>query len=194
MTTLGIRLIVLVSGYCIDRIIYRPVSTFGQLGNIHLRYRVSHVVGPESLGRHTTNMGDRFLQWCSHLTRRRSLPHHNLRWKQRGGRRFYEAVYTLSIPSFTWINATSVSYQSNAEQRVNATAGRSSQSCQVYKGAQLVVVGGSVQLGNDTQDSCNPVFSPLRALDLSTYTWQTIFDPNVTYQVPPVVYHVIGGK
>jgi len=107
---------------------------------------------------------------------------------------FTEAVYTLSIPSFTWINATSVSYQSNAEQRVNATAGRSSQSCQVYKGAQLVVVGGSVQLGNDTQDSCNPVFSPLRALDLSTYTWQTIFDPNISYQVPEVIYNVIGGK
>ena len=105
-----------------------------------------------------------------------------------------EAVYTLSLPSFTWINATSVSYQSNAEQRVNATAGRSSQSCQVYKGAQLVVVGGSVQLGNDTQDSCNPVFSPLRALDLSTYTWQTIFDPNISYQVPEVIYNVIGGK
>ncbi|KAK1063345.1 hypothetical protein LTR74_009501 [Friedmanniomyces endolithicus] len=105
-----------------------------------------------------------------------------------------EAVDTLSLPSFTWINATSVSYQSNAEQQVNATAGRSSQSCQVYKGAQLVVVGGSVRLGNDTQDSCNPVFSPLRALDLSTYMWQTIFDPNVTYQVPPVVYHVIGGN
>ncbi|KAK0301098.1 hypothetical protein LTS00_000247 [Friedmanniomyces endolithicus] len=107
---------------------------------------------------------------------------------------FTEAVYTLSIPSFTWINATSVSYQSNAEESVNATAGRASPSCQVYKGAQLVVVGGSVRLGNDTQDSCNPVFSPLRALDLSTYTWQTIFDPNVTYQVPPVVYHVIGGN
>ncbi|KAK0253225.1 hypothetical protein LTR91_011042 [Friedmanniomyces endolithicus] len=107
---------------------------------------------------------------------------------------FTEAVYTLSIPSFTWINATSVSYQSNAEQSVNATAGRATQSCQVYKGAQLVVVGGSVRLGNDTQDSCNPVFSPLRALDLSTYAWQQIFNPNISYQVPEVIYNVIGGN
>jgi len=31
-------------------------------------------------------------------------------------------------------------------------------------------------------------------LDLSTYTWRTSFDPNITYQVPPVIYGVIGGK
>ncbi|TKA47003.1 hypothetical protein B0A55_13273 [Friedmanniomyces simplex] len=109
--------------------------------------------------------------------------------------RSYETVYTLSLPSFTWINATTVSDQTNAEQQVNGTIGRDQQSCQMYNGAQLVVLGGNIRALADslTDGACSQVFSPVRALDLSTYTWQTSFDPSVSFQVPSVIYNVIGG-
>nr|OQO23018.1 hypothetical protein B0A51_09187 [Rachicladosporium sp. CCFEE 5018] len=108
----------------------------------------------------------------------------------------YETVYTLTLPSFTWINATSISAQSNAEQQVNSTIGRDQQSCQVYNKTQLLVLGGNIRAGHQslTNGACNQVFAPLRALDLSTYTWQSVFDPSLEYKVPDTIYSVIGGS
>ena len=110
--------------------------------------------------------------------------------------RSYETVYTLSVPAFQWINATSVSDRTNTEGKGDGIIGRDHHSCQVHNGAQLVVVGGALRTdtGPLPDGECSQAFAPLRALDLSTYTWRTSFDPNITYQVPPVIYGVIGGK
>nr|OQO32495.1 hypothetical protein B0A51_00904 [Rachicladosporium sp. CCFEE 5018] len=107
----------------------------------------------------------------------------------------YETVFVLSLPSFTWINATSFSVQTNAEQQVNSTIGRDQQSCQVYNNTQLLVLGGNIRAGHRslTDGACNQVFAPLRALDLSTYTWQSVFDPSIAYKVPQTIYSVVGG-
>lgn len=118
-------------------------------------------------------------------------------WSLEYGRSF-EAVYVLSIPSFTWINVTQVSDQSNREEQVNSTIGRDSMSnsCQVYNGALLIELGGDVRSDGYslTNGACSEAFAPMQVLDLSTYEWQTSFDPSVTYQVPPAIYDVIGGK
>ncbi|KAK6442515.1 hypothetical protein LTR95_001255 [Oleoguttula sp. CCFEE 5521] len=85
---------------------------------------------------------------------------------------------------------------SNAEQQVNSTIGRDQQSCQVYNNTQLLVLGGNIRAGHQslTNGACNQVFAPLRALDLSTYTWQSVFDPAIEYEVPDTIYSVIGGS
>ncbi|OQO07893.1 hypothetical protein B0A48_06685 [Cryoendolithus antarcticus] len=110
--------------------------------------------------------------------------------------RSYETVYTLSLPSLTWINATLISAQSNEEQKVDHTVGRDQHSCQVFSNALLLVLGGNIRAGYQslTDGACDQVFAPLRTLDLSTYKWQSVFDPNVDYQVPEIVYSLIGGK
>ena len=116
-------------------------------------------------------------------------------WSLNDGRS-YETVYILSIPSFVWIDVTDLSNKTNAEQQVNETIGRNSPSCQTYNGAQMMVLGGQIRAGayDLTDQACSQVLAPVRALDLSTYHWQTSFDPSITYQVPPAIYKIIGGK
>ena len=110
--------------------------------------------------------------------------------------RSYESVYVLSIPSFVWIDVTDLSDKTNAEQQVNETIGRNAPSCQTYNRAQMIVLGGQIRAGayDLTNQACSQVFEPVRVSDLSTYQWQTSFDPSITYQVSPSIYNVIGGK
>lgn len=111
--------------------------------------------------------------------------------------RAYEDVYVLSIPSFQWIDATKLSNQTNREQRVNSTIGRSalSSSCQVYRGSQLLVLGGNIRSGaySLTDGACSNVFEPTRVLDLATYEWEQNLNTSATYQVPSIIYNEIGG-
>lgn len=112
--------------------------------------------------------------------------------------RSYEDVHVLSIPSFTWIDATDLSNESNKEQQVNSTIGRDSLtgSCQTYKGAQMIVLGGGIRAGaySLTNGACSNVFEPVRVLDLSKYRWQTELDTNASYEVPSIIYDKIGGE
>lgn len=110
--------------------------------------------------------------------------------------RSFETVYVLSVPSFTWINVTQTSLQSNTEAAVNSTIGRDSASCQLYNGALMIDLGGEIRNGADslTNGACSETFEPVQVLDLSTYQWQSSLDMNVEYQVPPAIYSVIGGK
>ena len=112
--------------------------------------------------------------------------------------RSYEEVSILSIPSFTWIDATSVSAKTNSEQQVNSTIGRDSLTgaCQTYRGSQMIVVGGNIRAGAYvlTNGACSNVFEPLRVLDLSSYQWRTQLDLSANYVVPSVIYNKIGGE
>ncbi|PFH60106.1 hypothetical protein XA68_11461 [Ophiocordyceps unilateralis] len=118
-------------------------------------------------------------------------------WSRRHNRAS-EDIHVLSIPSFTWIDATALSDRSNAEQQVNASIGRDklSGSCQTLNGRQMVVLGGEIRSGASplTEGSCSDDFEPVRVLDLSTYEWQwELPDSKDSYQVPPVIYGKIGG-
>lgn len=112
--------------------------------------------------------------------------------------RSYEDVYILTIPSFTWIDATELSNQSNQEEQVNSTVGRDALggACQAYRGSQMIVLGGEIRAGaySLTNGACSNVFEPVRVLDLSTYKWQTELDTNSSYEVPAVIYDKIGGE
>lgn len=115
-----------------------------------------------------------------------------------GDQRAYEDVNILSIPSFTWIDATDLSRESNKEQQINSTIGRSALigACQTYRNSQMIVLGGNIHSGaySLTDGACSNVFEPLRVLDLSTYKWKTELETNSTYEVPEVIYKTIGGE
>lgn len=106
-----------------------------------------------------------------------------------------EDVYVLSIPSFTWIDVSAAAQSSNNEA-LNSTIGRDSMTCQLYKDAQMIVLGGDIRSGaySLTKGACSQVFEPIRVLDLSTYTWESSLNLNKTYEVPEAIYKVIGGK
>lgn len=109
--------------------------------------------------------------------------------------RSYEDVYVLSIPSFTWINITDQS--SNTEAGLSSEVGRDSMSCDLVYGSQMTVLGGSIRDGADPispAGQCNSTFPPVRVLDLTTYTWVRELNDELVYEVPAVIYDVIGGK
>ena len=108
----------------------------------------------------------------------------------------YEDVYVLSVPSFQWIKINDV--QNNTEAQLAPVIGRKNHRCVMWKDSQMIVVGGFVtQKGvtvNNETTSCG-TYPPIRVLDVSTFTFQSQFDPNAAaYTVPNVVYQVIGGK
>ncbi|EEA28483.1 hypothetical protein TMatcc_003188 [Talaromyces marneffei ATCC 18224] len=111
--------------------------------------------------------------------------------------RSFEDVNILSIPSFTWIDATELSNNTNKEQQVNSTIGRDSLTgaCQAYRGAQMIVLGGEIRAGaySLTNGVCSNTFEPVRILDLSTYKWENELNTSASYEVPSVIYDKIGG-
>ncbi|KAF3400580.1 Kelch repeat-containing protein [Talaromyces pinophilus] len=111
--------------------------------------------------------------------------------------RSFEDVQILSIPSFTWIDATDLSNNTNKEQQVNSTIGRDSLTgaCQAYRGAQMIVLGGEIRAGaySLTNGACSNTFEPVRVLDLSTYEWKSELNTSASYEVPSVIYNKIGG-
>lgn len=111
--------------------------------------------------------------------------------------RSFEDVNILTIPSFTWIDATDLSNKTNKEQQLNSTIGRDNLTgaCQAYRGAQMIVLGGEIRAGayRLTNGLCSDTFEPVRILDLSTYEWQNELNVNASYEVPSVIYNKIGG-
>ncbi|KAK0635964.1 hypothetical protein B0T17DRAFT_65149 [Bombardia bombarda] len=111
--------------------------------------------------------------------------------------RAYEDVFVLSIPSFRWTDVSKVTNRNNADITAGGTnIGRDSlqDGCQTYRGSQMVLLGGSVRDGYKFEGGvCTADYQPVRVLDLSKYEWKTELDTTATYQVPPVIYNVIGG-
>ena len=59
------------------------------------------------------------------------------------------------------------------------------------------IIGGYVKNGIDQVNlqPCNPLFPPLRLLNLTTYVWQSTYDPadNTSFESHSAVSNVIGG-
>jgi hypothetical protein len=109
----------------------------------------------------------------------------------------YADTYVLSIPSFQWINVTD---SSNLDARLAdgiARSGRKHHQCAAYKDRQMLVLGGELTIGNDTQNlgGCSRKFPAIRVLDLSTFRWKSnwVGGPE-PYTVPDAVTRIIGGN
>jgi len=105
-------------------------------------------------------------------------------------------IHVLSIPSFQWINVTD---PGNVEFGLNGgnPVGRADHACHAATQREMISVGGSLYFGNTivNQNTCNSSWPPIRALDLSTYTWADQYNNNPdSYYVPDAVVKVIGGK
>jgi hypothetical protein len=105
-------------------------------------------------------------------------------------------TYTLTIPSFHWLNVTSPSSPDGNLAAGIDLSGRLHHRCATYKERQMLVLGGTITIGDASQNMsiCDDRFPPLRALDLSTFqftnTWNGSPEP---YYVPDAVTRVIGG-
>ncbi|KAL8835214.1 MAG: hypothetical protein Q9170_003410 [Blastenia crenularia] len=114
--------------------------------------------------------------------------------------RSLDDVWVLSVPSFRWISVN----DTNNQERLSdgPEAGRNGHTCAMWKDSQMLVLGGiyarpaATPIGSDRKVSvCDTVYSPVRLLDTSTYTWQSGYSPEFdTYTVPMVVSDVIGGE
>ncbi|KAI0431689.1 hypothetical protein F5Y09DRAFT_303967 [Xylaria sp. FL1042] len=109
-------------------------------------------------------------------------------------RRAFNDVWVLSLPSFRWIK---VEDSGNPDLAGVDQPGRNRHKCDMWNETSMIVTGGEITLGewNTTllAQMCNPSYPPIKVLDTSTYTWQTQFNPGLTYSVPEVVTRVIGG-
>ena len=84
----------------------------------------------------------------------------------------YEYVYVLSLPGFIWMEVSDLSDETNREQQAGDLVGRDQASCQVYNGAQMIVLGGNIRNGSSsfTNGTCNDDLNPVRVLDCLLYT------------------------
>ena len=114
--------------------------------------------------------------------------------------KFLDDVWVLSVPSFRWI---SINDTNNHERDSDGSvAGRNGHTCAMWKDSQLLVLGGiyarpaATTVGSDRHVSvCDTVYSPIRLLDTTSYSWQSEYKPNFdAYTVPSVVSDVIGGR
>ncbi|KAK7535017.1 uncharacterized protein J3D65DRAFT_629765 [Phyllosticta citribraziliensis] len=102
-------------------------------------------------------------------------------------------VYVLTVPGFQWIKINSTGDPDTAD---NKYAGRHRHKCEVWDQRQLLVVGGEVYANGSTlNNNCNATaHPPIKVLDTTSFVWRTEFRTNQTYEVPEVVYSVIGGN
>ncbi|KAI1284142.1 hypothetical protein F5Y07DRAFT_348810 [Xylaria sp. FL0933] len=109
-------------------------------------------------------------------------------------RRAFNDVWVLSLPSFRWIK---VEDTGNPDLAGVDQPGRNRHTCDMFNETSMIVTGGEITLGEWNTSwpaqTCNPSYPPIKVLDTSTYTWQTEFNPGLTYSVPEVVTRVIGG-
>lgn len=96
---------------------------------------------------------------------------------------FYDFVYVLSLPSFTWVQLSTG----------DASHARAGHSCVKPYPDQMFVIGGAPgQPGVDTTCLSDGI---IQVFNLSSGAWQDTYDPNIysDYQVPPQVRSKIGG-
>lgn len=102
-----------------------------------------------------------------------------------GGRangNYFDDIYVLSLPSFTWIKVYS------------GTDARWSVTCHRVGARQMVTIAGGGKSDNITAD-CDWETSGVAILDLSTITWGSFYDAYAQpYLVPSSVTAKIGGN
>lgn len=97
---------------------------------------------------------------------------------------FYDDVYVLSIPSFTWTKVYSG----------NTSHGRAGHRCAKPYPDQMVVLGGYPTQGGDQQACLEGGI--VQVFNLSSSQWLESYNPTVwaDYSVPSTVLDVIGGS
>ena len=113
---------------------------------------------------------------------------------------YLDDVWVLSVPAFRWIAINDTNNQERLSD--DSVAGRNSHTCIMWRDHQMIVLGGiyprpaATAVGSDRNVSvCDTVYSPLRLLDTSTYSWQSEYKPSENpYSVPAAVSDIIGGK
>lgn len=105
----------------------------------------------------------------------------------------YEDIYVLTVPSFRWIQ---IDDQNNVEKLAGSNVGRFESTCATWQDAQMIVLGGSIFNGATRQNdnsACNATYTPIRVLDINTYTWLSHFKPTTRYTIHANISAVIGG-
>lgn len=94
---------------------------------------------------------------------------------------FYDDVYILSLPSFTWTEAYGP-----------GGFGRYGHTCHKVSNRHAFTVGGALSWG--FSGGCDIESHGIGILDMTAITFPTVFDPaDDAYQLPGVVVSVIGG-
>ena len=98
------------------------------------------------------------------------------------GNQYFDQVYVLSIPSFSWTKL----YQ--------GTSPRFAHTCHLVANRQMLTVGG---IGNNplTSGPCDYQTKGVNIFDLSTLRFGSVYDVNAPpYVVPPQLVAKIGGS
>ncbi len=91
---------------------------------------------------------------------------------------YFDQVYVLSIPSFTWTKVSEGSIP------------RYGHTCHVAGNRQMLSVGGTSSSRN-----CDHVYSGVAVFDMSTMLWVNSYNASATpYVVPDPVVSKIGGS
>jgi hypothetical protein len=105
-----------------------------------------------------------------------------------GGRgpndQYYDDVYALSLPSFTW----TLMYGPGVSPRYGHT-------CHLVGTRTMLTVGGLTPAGiKGNTNACDWEYKSVSVLDVATMGWGSVFDPNLpAYAVPDVLAKTIGG-
>lgn len=101
-----------------------------------------------------------------------------------GGRgdngKYFDDMYVLSLPSFTWTKLYS------------GFSPRFAHTCHRVGSRTLLTVGGIVDL--NFTEGCDWEYRGVGVLDLSTVTWGSVYNAtSEPYEVPTMVVKTIGG-
>ncbi|KAK6332344.1 hypothetical protein TWF696_003062 [Orbilia brochopaga] len=104
-------------------------------------------------------------------------------------------VHVLILPTFQWLDVT----PQNQTLGDGTGYGRQTSHCHMWDDAQMILLGGTVQGTNATNNTlvnvkgCNITHPPLLVLDTTTYEWKSQFNPKREYSVPLPVYNLTQG-
>ncbi|KAI9838189.1 MAG: hypothetical protein M1837_002618 [Sclerophora amabilis] len=112
------------------------------------------------------------------------------------GNNAFDDVYILSVPSFRWIKAEGID---NPTARASPSVGRWAARCEMWGERQMFVIGGNVFRGTEdvtVEAGCDSMATTIRLFDTASLTWLEKHNASARsqpYQVPKIVYDVIGG-
>jgi hypothetical protein len=99
----------------------------------------------------------------------------------RNGEQIFDDIYTLSLHSFIWTKI----YQGESP--------RYGHTCHMVGARQMITIGGVND--SDLLRGCDWETKSVAIYDLSALTWGSVYNAFAPkYQVPALIYHVIGGR
>ena len=98
---------------------------------------------------------------------------------------FFDEIWLLSLPSFTWIKV------------ISGGASRSAHTCHLVGSRTMLTVGGIVDIreGHGGIKTCDFETGGIREFDLSDLVWAGGFNATTpAYEVPDTLISSIGGR